>query len=60
MGIDLTRYRSHEKKYLHQHLKNVVAGACERTSGKINLLIELASIFHDLGKINPNFQLYYL
>lgn len=57
MGVDLTKYRSHEKKYLHQHLKNVVAGACERTSGKINLLIELASIFHDLGKINPNFQL---
>lgn len=57
MGIDLTKYRSHEKKYLHQHLKNVVAGACERTTGKINLLIELASIFHDLGKINPNFQL---
>lgn len=57
MGIDLTKYRSHENKYLHQHLKNVVIGACERTNGKINLLIELASVFHDLGKINPNFQL---
>ena len=56
MGIDLTKYRSHEKKYLHHHLKNVVAGACERTKGKINLLIELSSIFHDLGKLNLNFQ----
>jgi CRISPR-associated endonuclease/helicase Cas3 len=56
MGIDLTKYNSHEKKNLHVHLKNVAGVACERVSDKNSLIVELASIFHDLGKINPQFQ----
>lgn len=59
MGIDLRKYRSHppKEKYLHRHLRNVAAGACKETDGKLHLLIELASLFHDLGKINPHFQI---
>ncbi len=54
MDIDLTKkYRSHPNKLLIDHLKGVTEKAKRNTSAKA---VELACLFHDLGKINPNFQ----
>lgn len=53
MGIDLAEYKSHPDKTLIVHTNGVTEGARRRTSLK---LAEVAAIFHDLGKINPNFQ----
>ncbi len=54
MDIDLTKkYRSHPNKLLIDHLKGVAQKAKRNTSAKA---VELACLFHDLGKINPNFQ----
>lgn len=49
----LDRYRSHKKKLLHVHTKGVTHRVLGRTTFKI---AETAAIFHDLGKLNPNFQ----
>lgn len=50
---DLTRYRSHPDKQLLVHTR----GVAERVRSITNLRIaELAAIFHDIGKMNPNFQ----
>ena len=50
---DLTKYRSHPDKQLLVHISGVV----ERVRSLTNLKIaELAAIFHDVGKLNPNFQ----
>jgi CRISPR-associated endonuclease/helicase Cas3 len=50
---DLTKYRSHPDKQLIAHTSGVVEKVRSLTSLKIT---ELAAIFHDVGKLNPNFQ----
>ena len=50
---DLTKYRSHPDKQLLTHTSGVVKKIRSLTSLKIT---ELAAIFHDVGKLNPNFQ----
>jgi CRISPR-associated endonuclease/helicase Cas3 len=47
-------YNSHPDKLLSDHLRGVVEGTRRRTVSKA---AEIAALFHDLGKINPNFQL---
>lgn len=47
-------YNSHPDKLLGDHLRGVVDGTRRRTISKA---AEIAALFHDLGKINPNFQL---
>ncbi|MBI5217359.1 MAG: CRISPR-associated endonuclease Cas3'' [Bacteroidia bacterium] len=51
--VDLTQYRSHPDKQLLVHTHGVVEGVKQRTTLNI---AELAAIFHDVGKLNPNFQ----
>ena len=50
---DLTSYKSHPDKLLIEHIEGVVKNVCSRTD---SLFAETAAIFHDLGKMNPNFQ----
>ena len=50
---DLTKYRSHPDKPLLMHTCGVVKDVKQRTTFKI---AEIAAIFHDVGKLNPNFQ----
>ena len=50
---DLTTYKSHPDKTLVKHIEGVVKNVNSRTDSKI---AETAAVFHDLGKINPNFQ----
>lgn len=62
MGTDLTNtFFSHRDKPLEKHLGGVAQKVLRRTSGlptNLNLkLAEIAALFHDLGKINPYFQL---
>lgn len=45
--------RSHPHKKLRVHTRGVCDGVIKRTSLPLPLI---AAIFHDLGKINPNFQ----
>lgn len=52
MGIDLN-FNSHPGKLLETHIEGVLRKARKRTS---MALAEQAILFHDLGKINPNFQ----
>lgn len=49
----ITKYRSHPNKLLIHHLKGVAEKAKRYTLLKA---VELACLFHDLGKINPHFQ----
>lgn len=51
--VDLTQYRSHPDKRLLVHTEGVIERIRSRTKLKIS---ELAAIFHDVGKLNPNFQ----
>jgi CRISPR-associated endonuclease/helicase Cas3 len=44
---------SHTGKYLETHLQQVAANTRNRTHLKI---AEIAALFHDLGKVNRNFQ----
>lgn len=54
MDTDLiTKYRSHPNKLLFHHLKGVADKAKRYTPSKA---VEMACLFHDLGKINPHFQ----
>ena len=53
MGVVMKEYRSHPDKLLEVHSENVRRGARLRTSLR---MAEVAALFHDLGKINPNFQ----
>lgn len=53
MVADLSKYNSHPDKKLTEHVDGVVEGTRERTDLDI---AELAAIFHDVGKLNPNFQ----
>ncbi len=61
MDIDLEkRYFSHPNKPLQEHLQGVKKKVLKRTENlpaNLNFkAAEIAAIFHDLGKINPNFQ----
>ena len=51
--VSLSDYQSHPGKPLQKHISGVIEGVRSRTNLK---LAEIAAIFHDLGKINPNFQ----
>jgi CRISPR-associated endonuclease/helicase Cas3 len=53
MVADLGDYNSHPDKLLVDHVEDVVEGTRERTDLDV---AELAAIFHDVGKLNPNFQ----
>ena len=50
---DITSYKSHPDKLLIEHVKGVVNNVCSRTDSHF---AETSAIFHDLGKMNPNFQ----
>jgi CRISPR-associated endonuclease/helicase Cas3 len=53
MVYDLDKIESHPGKQLKVHIK----GVCQKTSKRTNsVLAEYAALFHDLGKVNPNFQ----
>lgn len=53
MVSDINTLRSHPDKLLLDHVKGVIKNAKKLTNSRI---AELVAIFHDLGKINPNFQ----
>ncbi|KAF0249952.1 MAG: hypothetical protein FD167_637, partial [bacterium] len=53
MGINLINFFSHPGKLLSEHLKNVAEATKLKTLFRA---AEIAALFHDLGKINPNFQ----
>ena len=46
-------YKSHPDKQLEDHIYGVITKSHKYTSLPI---AEIAALFHDLGKINPNFQ----
>ena len=50
---DITAYKSHPDKLLVEHIKGVVKNVSCRTD---SIIAETAAVFHDLGKMNPNFQ----
>lgn len=50
---DVTKLKSHPDKLLFKHIDGVVENVKKQTDLKI---AELVAMFHDLGKINPNFQ----
>lgn len=60
MDVDITEYYSHPKKHLHVHIDGVLAKVEKRalrlTDARITQLTRLAVIFHDLGKLNKEFQ----
>lgn len=49
----LDKFRSHKGKPLRIHTNGVMDGVSLRKGPKI---AEVAALFHDLGKLNPNFQ----
>ena len=53
MGFDLNKCYSHPEKLLKVHLENVTSLSKRFTSSHA---AELVSLFHDIGKVNPNFQ----
>jgi CRISPR-associated endonuclease/helicase Cas3 len=53
MVPDINTLRSHPDKPLLKHIQGVRENTKKLTNSKI---AELVAIFHDLGKINPNFQ----
>lgn len=53
MVVDVAKLKSHPDKLLFTHVDGVISNVKKLTSSKY---AELAAIFHDLGKINPNFQ----
>ena len=53
MVFDLTKIESHQGKPLKVHIQGVCEKSTKRTS---NALANYAALFHDFGKINPNFQ----
>lgn len=53
MVSDINLLRSHPEKLLLKHIEGVRENTKKLTNSKI---AELVAIFHDLGKINPNFQ----
>jgi CRISPR-associated endonuclease/helicase Cas3 len=53
MVPNLTVYKSHPNKLLEVHINGVVSKTLKKTHSKI---AELSAMFHDLGKLNLNFQ----
>lgn len=53
MGLDLNKCYSHPGKLLKAHLENVASLSKRFTCSHA---AELVSLFHDIGKVNPNFQ----
>lgn len=53
MVPDLNNYKSHPDKALEVHIAGVSQKALKRYNSP---LVKWAALFHDLGKINPNFQ----
>lgn len=51
--VNLGNFYSHKYKELTVHTRGVADNTIRLTSSK---LAKLAAIFHDLGKLNPNFQ----
>ena len=51
--IDFDTYRSHAHKTLRVHTEGVLEGVQKRTSLSI---ATVAALFHDFGKLSPNFQ----
>ena len=54
MVVNLKKYKSHPHKELIVHTQGVIDKTKSLTTLKI---AEIAAIFHDLGKLNLNFQL---
>jgi CRISPR-associated endonuclease/helicase Cas3 len=50
---DFDRYRSHPDKLLRDHMIGVMQGVSRRTDLPV---AHVSALFHDLGKLNPNFQ----
>lgn len=53
MVSDITQLKSHPDKLLLDHVQGVINNTKKLTNSRF---AELVAIFHDLGKINPNFQ----
>lgn len=53
MVHDLKKIQSHPGKSLRVHIEGVSKKSTKRTS---SVLAKYAALFHDFGKINPNFQ----
>ena len=53
MVSDINKLKSHPDKLLFDHIQGVRDNTKKLTNSR---LAELVAIFHDLGKINPNFQ----
>lgn len=53
MVPDIDAYKSHPDKALEVHIEGVAKKALKRYESPI---VRWAALFHDLGKINPNFQ----
>lgn len=53
MVSDIAKLRSHPDKLLLEHVQGVIKNTKKLTNSRF---AELVAIFHDLGKINPNFQ----
>jgi len=57
MLVDVNELLSHPHKKLFTHVGGVISNVKELTKNlPISKWAELVAIFHDLGKINPNFQ----
>ncbi|MCF8345499.1 MAG: CRISPR-associated endonuclease Cas3'' [Bacteroidales bacterium] len=50
---DINSYKSHSDKSLIKHTQGVIQNLVEITDSP---LAKIAAIFHDVGKLNPNFQ----
>lgn len=53
MVVSIEDYLSHPQKKLTTHIQGVIDGTKHLTNSKV---AEWAAIFHDIGKLNPNFQ----
>lgn len=51
--VNLDSYLSHPNKKLLEHIREVVVNA---KILKTSVLAEVCALFHDIGKLNPNFQ----
>lgn len=51
--LDITTFRSHPDKFLLDHIQGVIENTKKLSNSRF---AELVAIFHDLGKLNPNFQ----
>jgi CRISPR-associated endonuclease/helicase Cas3 len=57
MLVDVTKLKSHPDKPLFTHVDGVISNVKKLTENfEVGKWAELVAIFHDLGKINPNFQ----